>query len=366
MSFINFIKPSVRALETYAVKGKPLQAGLIKLNQNENPFDVPESIKKEILSAFALSSWNRYPETFPLTLLKALSEFTKHPVEGIIAGNGSNELMYTILMATVTKGTKVLIPQPSFFLYEKAVRVFDGEVIPILMNGDFSFPTQKILDAAHRAKPSVIVLVSPNSPTGQSMPVAGVEEILKLNSSLVIVDEAYVEFSEKQSVQSLLSRYDNLVVLRTFSKAFSMAGLRIGYLLTNPGLRSELLKPKIPFTVNNFSAATAMTLMKHTYLVTSRIAEIKQQKKAMWDAVQTIPSVEAFPSDTNFFIFRTPLDAVALFQQLLERNVLVRDVSSYPMLERTLRVNVGTEKENKKFLATLRTIFSTGTPSKKG
>jgi histidinol-phosphate aminotransferase len=357
MSFINFIKPSVRALETYAVKGKPLQPGLIKLNQNENPFDIPEPIKKEILAAFASSSWNRYPETFPVALLSALAGFTKHPVDGIIAGNGSNELMYTILMATVTKGTKVLIPQPSFFLYEKASRVFDGEIISVLMENDFSFPTQRILNTARREKPSLIVLVSPNSPTGQSMSVGDVETILRLNSSLVIVDEAYIEFSDKPSVQSLLSRYDNLIVLRTFSKAFSMAGLRIGYLLTNPGLCSELLKPKIPFTVNNFSAATAMTLMKHSDVVNERIAIIKKQKIAMWNALHTMDSVEVFPSDSNFFIFRTPHEAGTLFQKLLDHNVLVRDVSSYPMMERTLRVNVGTEKENSAFLSTLQTLL---------
>lgn len=357
MSFLNFIKPSVHALETYAVKGKPLQPGLIKLNQNENPFDVPEEIKKEILSAFVSSSWNRYPETFPVTLLEALSKFTKHPVDGIIAGNGSNELMYTILMATVTKGTKVLIPQPSFFLYEKAVRVFDGEIISVFMNDDFSFPAQKILDTARREKPSVIVLVSPNSPTGQSLSISDVEAILKLDSSLVIVDEAYIEFSEKPSVQPLLNRYDNLIVLRTFSKAFSMAGLRIGYLLTHPALSAELLKPKIPFTVNNFSAATAMTLMKHSDVINDRIAQIKRQKTVIWNALRTMKSVEVFPSDTNFFIFRTPLNAGTLFQKLLDYNVLVRDVSSYPMMERTLRVNVGTEKENEAFLSTLQTLL---------
>ncbi len=357
MSFINFIKPSVRALETYAVKGKPLQPGLIKLNQNENPFDIPERIKKEIFAAFTSSSWNRYPETFPVALLGALASFTQHSVDGIIAGNGSNELMYTILMATVTKGTKVLIPQPSFFLYEKAARVFDGEIISVFMNGDFSFPTQKIIDAALREKPSVIVLVSPNSPTGQSMSVSDVEEILKLNSALVIVDEAYIEFSDKPSVQSLLNRYDNLIVLRTFSKAFSMAGLRIGYLLTNPELCSELLKPKIPFTVNNFSAATAMTLMKHSDVVNERIALIKKQKTVMWNALRAMNFVETFPSDSNFFIFRTPHEAGTLFQKLFDRNVLVRDVSSYPMMERTLRVNVGTEEENSIFLSTLQTLL---------
>ena len=188
MSFLDKIKPSVRALETYAVKGKAPQPGLIKLNQNENPFDVPDEIKRELTAEFLKQPWNRYPGVFPDELLDALSAFVRHPAAGIIAGNGSNELMYTVLMAVVSKGTKVLIPSPSFFLYEKAVKVFDGEVLPVMMNPDLSFATEKILETARRQKPALIVLVSPNSPTGQSIPAADVERILNETESLVLVD----------------------------------------------------------------------------------------------------------------------------------------------------------------------------------
>jgi histidinol-phosphate aminotransferase len=357
VNFLDNIKQSVRALETYAVKGKTLQPGLIKLNQNENPFDVPDEIKRELTEEFLKSPWNRYPEVFPVELLHALSSFVRHPVEGIIAGNGSNELMYTILMATVSRGTKVLIPSPSFFLYEKAVKVFDGEVVSVMMKDDLSFPSEEILRSAHIEKPAVIVLVSPNSPTGQSMSIDDVEKILAGTSSLVLVDEAYIEFSEKQSVQSLLKKYDRLIVLRTFSKAFSMAGLRIGYLLARPALCAELLKPKIPFTVNAFSASVAMKLMERKEIIDERIAFIRNQKKLLFNALRSFNGVEVFSSDTNFLIFRTHQDAGSLFQRLLQRNVLVRDVSSYPMLERTLRVNVGTEKENTTFLAVLQELL---------
>ena len=354
MSFANIIKASVQALETYAVTGKKLQPGLIKLNQNENPFDVPDDIKQELTEEFLDKPWNRYPEVFPVELLGALSSYVQHPVEGIIAGNGSNELMYTILMATVGKGTKVLIPSPTFFLYEKAVRVFDGEMVPVMMNGDFSFPTEKIIEIAKKEKTSVIVLVSPNSPTGQSVPFDDVRRILRETGSLVLVDEAYIEFSERRSVQPLIKEFDRLVVLRTFSKAFSMAGLRIGYLLAQPSLCVELLKPKIPFTVNDFSAAVAMKLMQRKKAVEERITAIKVQKNFLLNSLRSLDGVEVFSSDTNFLIFRTHHVAHELFQSLLKQNVLIRDVSSYPMLARTLRVNAGTEEENKAFLSVLK------------
>ena len=356
MSFLENIKPGVRALETYLVKGKTLQPGLIKLNQNENPFDIPDSLKRELTEMFLKSPWNRYPDVFSAELLQAIRR-TSGIRQKNNAGNGSNELMYTILMAAVSKGTKVVIPSPSFFLYEKAVWVFDGEVVPVMMKKDLSFPAEDILRTAQKEKPALIVLVSPNSPTGQSIAVDDVEKILAGTSALVLVDEAYIEFSQKQSVQPLLKKYDRLIVLRTFSKAFSMAGLRIGYLLAGPELCAELLKPKIPFTVNAFSASVAMKLMERKEIVDERIAYIKHQKKFLFDSLSQLDGVEAFSSDTNFLIFRTRHEAGSLFQRLLQRNILVRDVSSYPMLERTLRVNAGTEQENIAFLSVLQELL---------
>ena len=323
------------------------------MNQNENPFDLPDALKRELSEEFFHTSWNRYPDVFPTHLLGALSNYVNHPVEGIIAGNGSNELMYTILMATVSRGTKVLIPSPTFFLYEKAVKIFEGEVVEVLMNDELQFDTEKILAAAKKENPSLIILVSPNSPTGQSISIADVERILNGTSGIVVVDEAYIEFSNKQSAQSLVARYDRLIVLRTFSKAFSMAGLRIGYLLAQPALCNELLKPKIPFTVNNFSASIAIKLMLNASLVQERIHYIKIQKEFLYHALYEMKKVRVFPSDSNFLIFKTEYDAGALFTKLFDDNVLVRDVSSYPMLEKTLRVNAGTEEENKKFISVL-------------
>jgi histidinol-phosphate aminotransferase len=222
-----------------------------------------------------------------------------------------------------------------------------------MMNNDLSFPTEKIVQVARKEKPALIVLVSPNSPTGQSLPVADVEQILNDTEAIVLVDEAYIEFSEKQSVQVLLAKFDRLIVLRTFSKAFSMAGLRVGYLLAAPSLCVELLKPKIPFTVNAFSAAVAMKLIKRKEIIDERIALIKYQKNDLLKSLRTIVGVESFSSDTNFLIFKTPRPARELFDRLLDHNVLIRDVSSYPLLARTLRVNAGTEEENRIFLSVL-------------
>ncbi len=354
MSFKKHIKPSVQQLEAYSVKGKPLSPELIKLNQNENPFDLPADLKKELIEEFFKIHWNRYPEVLPNELILALSRALNIPAEGIIAANGSNELMYTILMAIVGRGTKVVIPSPTFFLYEKIVRVLEGEVINVPMKSDLSFDAENIIATANKEKSSLIILNSPNSPTGQSMPVSDIEKILKETDSIVVVDEAYIEFSDKPSAVSFLQQFDKLIILRTFSKAFSLAGLRIGYLIAQPSLCNEIMKPKIPFTVNNLSQRVAVKLLGMKTLMNERILYIKKQKNELFAKLNQISEVSVFPSDTNFLIFKPKSDAKVLFENLLSENVLIRDVSSYPMLHNTLRVNAGTEEENKAFLSALK------------
>ncbi|MHB1049011.1 MAG: histidinol-phosphate transaminase [Bacteroidota bacterium] len=354
MSYLKHIKPSVRRLEAYSVRSTPLTADLIKLNQNENPFDLPPEMKRELLSEFMDQPWNRYPEVFPEKLIAALSDDLGIPTESIIAANGSNELMYTILMSIVGSGTKVLIPAPTFFLYEKIVAVLEGTVVAVPAREDLSFDTDGIIAAAQREKPSLIVLNSPNSPTGQMLPIDDVKRIIAATDAIVLVDEAYIEFADYPSAVSELTSCDRLIILRTFSKAFSMAGLRIGYLLAQPELCAELRKPKIPFTVNHFSASAAIMVMKRKSLIAERIARIKAGKMTLYEVLQKIEGIKVFPSQTNFLIFKTHGDAHVLFEQLLSDNVLIRDVSSYPMLENALRVNVGTEEENDMFLKSVK------------
>jgi histidinol-phosphate aminotransferase len=351
MTFIRHIKPSVRRLEAYSVKSKPLSPDLIKLNQNENPFDLPEDVKRAVAEEIVRQPWNRYPEVFPSSLIAALSADLDVPMESIIAANGSNELMYTVLMAIVSKGTKVLIPVPTFFLYEKIVAVMEGDLVAVPAKPDLSFDVDGIIAAAVREQPALIILNSPNSPTGQMMSSEDVEKIIASTNAIVLIDEAYIEFSDYPSLLPLMKKYDRVIVLRTFSKAFSLAGLRIGYLLAQPALCTELLKPKIPFTVNNISSVAAIMLLQKKELILERIRYIKNQKEMLFTSMNSIPGIKTFSSQTNFLIFQMQNNAAALFTALLSENVLIRDVSSYPMLQNTLRVNAGTEHENRAFIA---------------
>jgi histidinol-phosphate aminotransferase len=353
MSMVELFNENVRQLEPYTLKSVPAK---VKLNQNESPFDIPLEIKDEILQEFRRSSWNRYPEVLPFHLIDILSEYHHHPAKGIIAANGSNELIYTVMMAVVSRGVKVLIPTPTFFLYEKAVRIMNGDVVQVMMKNDLTFDTEKILEAIERENPRLTILVSPNSPTGQSISYEDTERIFRKSRGLVLVDEAYIEFSEKRSVFDLLSCSENLIVFRTFSKSFSAAGLRIGYLLTTPRLCAEILKPKIPFTVGLLAQIAVEVFLRHLDVVRERIKLIKEERNRLYAALAKISGVRTFPSDSNFLLFQTKERAREVFNGLLQHGVLVRDVSSYPMLDRMLRVNAGTAEEDEAFLSALRSL----------
>lgn len=343
----NFRK-SVLELSPYNVSGHPAR---IKLNQNESPFDIPEELKKEIIEEFVRISWNRYPEVFSTALPRQFAELYGLPEESFIVSNGSNELIYTVVMSLVQEGTDVLIPQPTFYLFEKVVRILGGNIIKVYADANLDFNGTEILEAARKMNSGMIIIGSPNNPTGKSVSPEFIAKLLGVTKAIVLIDEAYIEFSPNESVIGLTRSAKNLIVLRTFSKAFSLAGLRVGYLVANPETTFQILKVKIPFTVNPLSEFTALKLLEHRRLFTERTEFLKEQKSKMMEGLRAMPGVRVVDSDTNFFLFSSPTPAGELFGQLLERkSVLVRDVTSYPMLENYLRVNVGSEDECDSFL----------------
>ncbi len=351
-------RESVLELSPYNVSGHPAK---IKLNQNESPFDIPADLKKEIIDEFIRINWNRYPEVFSTVLPKRFAEMYGIPAKSFIVANGSNELIYTVAMAVVKEGTEVLIPQPTFYLFEKVVMIVGGNVSKVYADSGLNFDEATILASARAMKSGLIIIGSPNNPTGKSVTVSFISELLKSTNAIVLIDEAYIEFSPNESVIGLTGVHKNLVILRTFSKAFSLAGLRIGYLVAHPDTTSEILKVKIPFTVNPLSEFTAVKLLEHRGLFTERIDFLKRQMSKMMEELRKLEGVKVIDSDANFFLFATPQPATRIFEALLEkRSVLVRDVSSYPMLENYLRVNAGTGEESGYFIDSVRSCLTEG------
>ncbi len=351
-----YVRPAVRRQRPYHVGGVPDVT--VKLNQNESPFDLPEALKRELIETFFEIPFNRYPTEQPDVLRHALAAHVGHDPDGILVGNGSNELTYTLGLAFIEKGTPVVLPRPMFALYETVVKLYDGALTSTPPRPDLSFDADALLDAVRRKRPALTVLTTPNNPTGLAMTMAEVEAIVEAAPGFVVVDEAYVEFAE-ESAQPLLDRYPNVILLRTLSKAFGLAGLRIGFLMARPEVVAELLKARLPFMVDRLAEATALALLRRPDLLAERVRIIKGETDKLTAALRALDGVEAVPSQANFVIFRTAEEPKKLMARLAEAGVLVRDMSGYPELRGYLRVSAGTPAENQAFLVALKNALDT-------
>ncbi|MFY9607673.1 MAG: histidinol-phosphate transaminase [Blastocatellia bacterium] len=345
------IKPAVRAISAYTLA--PYRAS-IKLNQNENPFDMPDEIKQEVGRRLANRAWSRYPDFDPASLIQRLAAFAGWKPEGTLAGNGSNELIQATLMVTVGPGTRVVICEPTFTLYRQVVTVLGGEILRVPLTAAFQFDIEAI--HALRDRADVIILCSPNNPTGCRATDEDVIRVARGFDGLVVVDEAYHEFSSHSAVP-LLAELPNLIVLRTFSKAMAMAGLRVGYLLASPDLRREIHKATLPYNLNFFSAAAAEVACERYELLKPRIDLIISERERLLNALRGISGIDPVPSSANFMIAKTAVPPQTLFKDLLARDILVRDVSRYPMLSDYFRVSVGSSEENDRFVGALKELL---------
>lgn len=355
-SFLQRIRPAVREAHTYRVKS--FGEIEIKINQNESPFDLPAAFKERLLDRAREMSWNRYPTEFADVFREKLSQRLDHPEEGILVGNGSNELTYTLGLALIERETPVVLPSPMFSLYEKVVHLFDGRVISVAPRADFSFDTDGLVDAIREHRPPLVVLTTPNNPTGLAMSPEEIERVVKAaRDGFVVVDEAYIEFVDGPMARQLIDTYANVLVMRTFSKAYGLAGLRIGYLLGAPAVVRELYKARIPFMVDPFTERVACALLQETELLDERIQAMIDGRKYLHRELESMPGVDVIPSSANFVTFKTPLDPNDLVQRLAEEKVLIRNVSGYPELNGYVRANAGTAAENKAFVTTLKSAL---------
>ena len=350
------IKPAVRALKAYTLD--PIETP-IKLNQNENPFDMPAEIKREVEQRLRGREWSRYPDFVPTRLLEALAVFAGWRPDGVLAGNGSNELIQALMMVTVGPGTRVILAEPTFTLYRLQASVLGGRVTGVALDERLQFDVDEIEAAAADDRADVVVLCSPNNPTGCRIEPDALERLCSRVEGLVVLDEAYHEFAGTTAVP-LLERCPNLIVLRTFSKAMAMGGLRVGYMLAAPEIAVEVNKAKLPYNLNMFSMTAAeVAVERYDDLLRPVVEAIVAERERVIPAVAAIEGLEVYPSHANFFVVRSHvLSPRTIFDGLVDRGILVRDVSHYPMLGNALRISVGTPRENDALLEALRDITS--------
>lgn len=342
-----FYRDNLKELKPYDPHEVPYK---IKLNANENPYGLPEEIIEEILRKAKNLKYFRYPNANSVKLSEIISSFFGLDRDNIVIGNGSDELIDYLIKAFSEKGRRIITTAPSFPMY-KIYSIINGSnfvQIP-LSQSNFSLNEDKVLEEAKKEDSSIIFVAYPNAPTGNYFAEDKIIKIIEESGCLIVVDEAYYEFGKKTFV-SLISRYDNLVILRTFSKAYSMASLRVGYLLSNPEIISEVRKVKNPFNVNTFSQLAAQVVFKNKEILKDSIKKIIEEREKLINRINELSPFKAHPSQTNFVLVEvgSKKNSDLVFNNLLKQGILVQTVSdpAFSTSRYFLRITVGNEEEN--------------------
>ncbi len=356
------VKEQVLKVPAYTLRAYEAE---VKLNQNENPYDFPADLKEETFRRYRSRQWSRYPDFVPDQLRARLAEFAGWHKDGVLVGNGSNELLQATLLVLVKDRTPVVIPSPTFTVYSLISRILGARVIHVPLNDDMSYNVDDLIARSEEAGAKLLIVCTPNNPTGTLLEEEALKRILDHFTGHVLIDEAYFEFCGKTGLK-FLDSYPRLVITRTFSKAMGMAGLRVGYLMAHPDLAAQISKAKLPYNINQFSLTAAEVALDNRDRFHPAIAAILSERERLGAELRSIPGIRVFPTSANFHLFELPVPPRLVFNDLYRQGVLIRDVSSYPMLSRCLRVTVGKREENDRFLAALRESVekakSTGAP----
>ncbi len=338
MNIKKLVKPNVLSLRAYQAEEVPCR---VKLDANESPygFRVLQSVKT-----------NKYPDPEAKSLRNLVAKGLRVKSENILHGNGSDELIYNLI---VTFGGPVMYPVPTFSMYGIISQALGENKSEVPLDDEFDLDIKSTLKRVKKEKPKLIFLSSPNNPTGNSFSKDKILKIIKESTGLVIVDEAYQQFSDKKSFLPLLKKYKNLIVLRTLSK-IGLAGLRIGFMIADPAIISEVNKVRLPFNLNSLSQKTAIDILNKKKQISSSIRSIVIERKRLFKEMAGLAGINPYSSDANFILFRTR-DADAMFKQLLKKGVLIRNMNG--AINNCLRVTVGTPRENSIFLKALKQLL---------
>lgn len=327
----------------------------VRLHANESPFDLPDEIRKTVLQKLRGLHFNRYPNATADSLRAVISaDFELRP-ENVLVGNGSNEVIQSLLLTYGGPERIAVTFEPTYTMHGKICQITGTRLKSLALSGNFQLDAGLVWKELEKIRPDIIFVCNPNNPTGNLMDLKAIEELLG-SGALIVVDEAYGEFANK-TVVPWLSKYHNLVVVKTFSKAFRLAGLRLGYLLAREEIIAEVNKVKLPYNVNAFSQLVAEQVFQNRQIMLKWIEAVKQERERVYRELLRLAGVKPYPSETNFILFRTTKNGNEIWQALLDRSILIRNFSDYPSLDNCLRVTIGLPDENKAFLKALKSII---------
>ena len=328
----------------------------VRLNTNESPYPPPPAFVADLAEAVAAIPYHRYPDRDAAALRAGLAELHGVRPDQVFCANGSNEVLQTLLLTYGGPGRRAAMFEPTYALHSHISRITATEVVSGARSADFTLDLGEVKRVLADATPDVTFLCSPNNPTGGAETQETVEAVRDLAPGLLVVDEAYGQFTP-WSAMSLVDDGSPVVVVRTYSKTWSMAATRLGYLVGPASVVAELEKRALPYHLDAMKQAAGRLALRHRAAMESRVATIVEERGRIAAALSELP-VETWPSDANFVLFRpTAHDGRDVWNGLVEQSVLVRDCTSWPGLDGCLRVTVGTADENTAFLNALREIM---------
>lgn len=352
----DFTRPCVKDLEAYKVV--PPNYNII-VNANENPFDFPDALKKELNDEIMSMSLNRYPDPSATDLREQLADYVGVDADQIICGCGSDEIMSMLNQTFINPGDVVISHAPSFSMYQIWSVIGGADFIWVPDNDDLYPDVENIINTAKLKNAKLIYLCSPNNPTGSLLPRHDVIDILEETNALVILDEAYIEFKREGDLTDIVNEYNNVIVLRTLSKAFGLAGIRCGYAVGPKPLIDMMYKVKSPYNLNKLTQAAAVIALKHRDMLLKNVEILNSERQRLYEFLKGLKGVtRVYPTASNFIYFEVP-DGAPLYDALLDEGILVKylkhDVSDDVD---HIRLTVGSPEENDAVIKVLKRSLS--------
>lgn len=352
----DFTRPCVKDLEAYKVV--PPNYNII-VNANENPFDFPDALKKELNDEIMSMSLNRYPDPSATDLREQLADYVGVDADQIICGCGSDEIMSMLNQTFINPGDVVISHAPSFSMYQIWSVIGGADFIWVPDNDDLYPDVENIINTAKLKNAKLIYLCSPNNPTGSLLPRHDVIDILEETNALVILDEAYIEFKKEGDLTDIVNEYNNVIVLRTLSKAFGLAGIRCGYAVGPKPLIDMMYKVKSPYNLNKLTQAAAVIALKHRDTLLKNVEILNSERQRLYEFLKGLKGVtRVYPTASNFIYFEVP-DGAPIYDALLDEGILVKylkhDVSDDVD---HIRLTVGSPEENDAVIKVLKRSLS--------
>lgn len=323
---------------------------LIKLNANENPYEIALSVRR----AIAKTPLNYYPSPDYTRLREVLAQYSGIDAKQVIVSNGSDELIDLLLRLVLSPKEKVLICPPTYGMYEVLTKLNGGNIIAIPRNKNYSLNIEKVLKQIKKDV-KITFLCNPNSPTGNITPTVGIERLLQ-TGKLLVLDETYYEFARVTQIK-LLKKYPNLIILRTLSKWAGIAGLRIGYALMNTFLISQLMKIKLPYTVNVLAESAAIATLQDSTFSQNYIKKIINERERMFRKLSSIQKIQVYSSYGNFLFLQIKDNTYQKLKETFEKNKMALRYYDSPITPKSLRITIGKPAQNNKILAVFRRFY---------